>query len=161
MRASDIASGAPTWSYVLLVTLIVLGIRRLRTRELPVVVALIPAAAFLVWSIVGVHAFASRAGAGLALSVWLAGGAVGAFTGMLLPEPRGERMADGRVRQPGSWLPLILYLGVFVMRFACGAWAAIVPEQAISATAVGLAVGAAMTARLVVGITRWRPASTR
>ena len=161
MHATTIAGGAPAWVYALLVALIVLGIRRLRTRELPVIVALIPSAAFLIWSVLGALAFAERAGMGLALGAWLAGAAVGALTGVLLPEPRGERLAGGRVRQPGSSLPLILYLGVFIVRFACGAWAAIVPAQAVSVTAVGLAVGAAMTARLLVGVIRWRPASTR
>jgi hypothetical protein len=160
MRATDIASGAPTWVYILLVALIVLGVRRLRTRDMPAAVALIAPAAFLIWSVMGDHAFANRAGLGVALSAWLAGIAVGALTGVLLPDPRGERLPNGRVRLPGSWLPLLLYIGVFVVRFACGAWAAIVPQHAILATAVGIAVGAAMTARLVVGIARWRSAST-
>jgi membrane associated rhomboid family serine protease len=131
MRANEIASGAPTWVYVLLVALIALGVRRLRTREMPVIVALIPPAAFLIWSIVGAHAFADRAGGGMAASAWLAGAVVGALSGVWMPEPRGERLSGGRVRQPGSWLPLFLYLGVFVIRFACGAWAAVVPQQAL------------------------------
>jgi hypothetical protein len=155
MRATDIATGAPAWVYFLLVALVVLGIRRLKTRETPLIVALVPSAAFLVWSLVGAGAFAGRVGLASAAAVWLVGAACGSSSGIVLPEPRGQRLESGRIRQPGSWLPLILYLGVFLIRFACGAWAAIVPARADTATAIGIAVGAAVTARLVVGLTRW------
>lgn len=156
MHASHVATGAPIWVYALLAGLVVLGVRRLRTRELPVVVALIPSAAFLIWSIIGAAAFARHAGVPLASAAWLGGAIVGVASAVLLAEPRGERLPGGRVRQPGSWLPLLSYLGVFVVRFACGAWAAIVPAQANTATAIGIAVSAVVTARLVVGVARWR-----
>lgn len=158
MHATDIAAGAPAWVYFLLAALVLLGLRRLKTRVTPVVVALIAPAAFLIWSLVGASLFAASAGVLLATTAWVLGGAAGAVSGAMTPDVRGERLPGGRVRQPGSWLPLILYLGMFVVRFACGAWAAIVPAQATAATAVGIAVGAAVTARLIVGIARWRPA---
>ena len=160
MHATQIATGAPLWVYALLVALIVLGLRRVRTREVPITVALIPAVAFLIWSLFGAWSFANVAGVGVALLTWLAGAAVGATTGVLLPEPRGQRLHDGRVRLPGTWMPLALYLGVFVVRFGCGAWAAIVPQQATLATAIGVAVSAAMTARLITSFVRWRPPTT-
>ncbi|MFD1786677.1 DUF6622 family protein [Sphingomonas floccifaciens] len=157
MNASHIAAGAPAWVYALLVALVILGVRRLRTRELPVAVALIPSAAFLLWSLLGVAAFARVVGVVPAVGAWVIGAGLGGLSGLLLPEPRGRRVAGGRVVQPGSVMPLVLYLGVFVVRFACGAWAAIVPAAAPTATAIGIAVGAAVTARLIVGITRWTP----
>lgn len=159
MNGRDIATGAPSWVYILLAALLLLGIRRLKTRDVPVAVALIPSAAFLLWSLIGANAFAGRAGVALAAAAWIIGAAVGAASAVALPEPRGQRLPDGHVRQPGSWLPLVLYLGVFVVRFACGAWAAIHPAQANTATAIGIAVGAAVTLRLLVGVTRWRPAA--
>ena len=45
---------------------------------------------------------------------------------------------------------------MFLVRYVCGAWGAIVPAQADTARAIDIAVGAAMTARLVVGFIRWR-----
>lgn len=161
MDATAIATGAPAWVYVLLVALLALGMRRLTTRDVPVLVALIPTAAFLAWSIFGTYAFAARAGPGIAVTAWLTGALVGALSGAVLPEPRGERLPGGRVRQPESLLPLLLYLGVFIVRFACGAWAAIVPAQANIATAFGIAVGATVTARLLVGIMRWHPSPSK
>jgi hypothetical protein len=107
---------------------------------------------------VGAHAFAAAAGYPAATIAWLAGAAIGAVTGVALPEPRGQRLPGRRVRQPGSVLPLLLYLGVFVVRFACGAWAAIDPTHAVVSTAIGIAVGAAVTARLLVGVIRLKPA---
>ena len=149
--------GAPTWVYILLVVLVALGIRRLRTRDVPVVVAMIPVVAFLAWSVVGGIAFARFAGPGMALLAWVGGAAIGVASTYLVAEPRGQRLPGNRVRQPGSWLPLILYMAVFVIRFACGAWAAMAPSQATIATATGIAVGAAMTARLIVAVLRWQP----
>lgn len=159
MHPGQIASGAPTWVYALLAGLIFLGVRRLRTREVPVVVALLPSIAFFLWSVTGVSAFAHQVGTASALGAWLIGAALGGASGVLLPDPRGQRLPGGRIRQPGSPLPLILYLGVFVVRFACGAWGAIVPAQASLATAIGIAAGAAVMARLLVGVARWRPVS--
>ena len=156
-QTTSIAAGAPAWVYVLLIVLIALGVRRLRTREVPVGVALLPFAAFLIWSLVGLWSFAALAGWTLALGAWTAGASIGVITAIVVPEPRGERLPDRRVRLPATVLPLILYLGVFVTRFACGAWAALVPARAITATAIGLAIGAAMTARLIVAVARWRP----
>jgi hypothetical protein len=158
MHVTDIATGAPVWVYVLLVALIVLGVRRLKTRELPIAVALIPSAAFLIWSIVGAHAFALRAGMALSAGTWLTGAVIGAASAALLPEPRGDLVGHRRVRQPGSVVPLVLYVGVFVVRFACGAWAAINASQATAATAIGIVAGAAVMARLLVGVARWKPA---
>ncbi|KQN19491.1 hypothetical protein ASE86_13600 [Sphingomonas sp. Leaf33] len=155
MHASSIVTGAPPWVYALLVGLVILGVRRLRTREVPVAVALLPSIAFLIWSLVGVAMFARYAGIVPAGGAWLLGAAIGAASAVLLPEPAGERLAGGRVRLPGSAVPLVLYLGVFVVRFACGAWAAIAPASADLATGIGIAVGAAVMARLIVGITRW------
>jgi hypothetical protein len=161
MHATNIVTGAPGWVYILLVVLVALGVRRLRTREVPVVIALIPTAAFMIWSIVGAYFFAVTAGFLVAAAAWLVGATAGAITGITLPEPSGERLPDQRVRQPGSALPLILYLSVFVVRFACGAWAAIKPAQANTATAIGIAVGAAVMARLLVGVARWKPIPTK
>ncbi len=160
MHPSQIATGAPTWVYALLAGLVFLGVRRLRTREVPVAVALLPSIAFLLWSVMGVAAFAHQFGIQPALAAWAGGAALGAASGAFLPDPRGQRLPGGRVRQPGSPLPLILYLGVFVVRFACGAWAAVVPAQAVLATAIGIAAGAAVMARLLVGVARWRTVST-
>lgn len=160
MHAAEIARGAPTWVYVLLIALIILGVRRLKARETPVLVALIPSTAFLVWSIVGATMFAGRAGIIASASAWLAGGIIGGISGIFLPEPRGEYLPGRRVRQAGSWLPLVLYLGVFSVRFACGAWAAMVPSQANTATAIGIAAGAAVMMRLLIGVARWRAPAT-
>jgi hypothetical protein len=152
----QILSGAPAWVYILLIGLIVLGVRRLKTRTVPVVVALIAPAAFLLWSLFGAANFGSAYGAVLAAAVWLGGAAVGAVTGYILPEPQGQRLPEKRVMLPGSWMPLVTYMTVFTLRFACGAWAAIVPAQAQFAGGFAVFISSMMTARLVVAVLRWR-----
>lgn len=156
MHIGAVLGGAPAWVYLLLAALIVLGVRRLRTRELPLLVALIPAVAFFTWSVIGASGFARIAGAEVAAFAWSAGAAFGAFSAFALPDAPAIRLPGRRVRQPGSPVPLVLYVTVFLARFACGAWAALNPEQAILAIGIGLTIGAAMTGRLVASILRWR-----
>jgi hypothetical protein len=152
----QILTGAPVWVYALLIGLIVLGVRRLRTRTVPIVVALIAPAVFLIWSLTGASAFGGSYGMVAAGAIWIAGAAIGTVSGYLVPEPTGQRLPNKRVTLPGSWMPLFTYMTVFVLRFICGAWAAIVPAQAFHAGAVALAISAMMTARLVVAVLRWR-----
>lgn len=152
----QILTGAPVWVYVLLICLIVLGVRRLRTRTAPVAVALIAPVAFLVWSLMGANGFAASYGAIFASVIWLAGAAIGAVSGYLMPEPRGQKLSNRRVKLPATWMPLVTYMTVFILRFACGAWSAIVPAQAFYAGAVAVGISAMMTARLVVAVLRWR-----
>ena len=160
MRASDLATGAPAWVYILLAGLIFLGVRRLRTREVPVAVALLPSIAFLLWSVTGAWMFAAIAGGAVAGATWLGGAVFGVASTALIVEPRGERLQDGRVRLPATAVPLVLYLAVFGVRFACGAWAAIVPADRVLATGIGVAISAAMTARLVMAVRRWHTPAT-
>ena len=154
--AGMIVQGAPGWVWVLLMALVALGVRRLRTRETPQAVAMIAPVAFLVWSIVGAIGFAGAAPPIFAATALIGGAAIGAASGVLLPDRHATRLPGGRVRQPGSPVPLILYVSVFVVRFACGAWAVIEPDQATMATAIGVAVSSATSARLIVGVLRWR-----
>ena len=158
MHPGQIATGAPPWVWVLLAGLVLLGIRRLRTREMPAVLAVLPAIAFLGWNLWNAYAYTRVAGAAFMLAVVAAGAAIGAASAVALPEPRGQRLPGNRVRLPGTALPLLLYLTVFAARFGCGAWAAIVPGAAARAAGLALAVGAAATARLIVGVARWTPA---
>jgi hypothetical protein len=151
-----IAGGAPAWVYVLLIVLIALGVRRLKMREVPLFVALIPVAAFFLWSLIGAASFAVRAGAGIAMLAWVGGAVLGVASAFVLPDPAATRIPGNRIRLPASWVPLALYLSVFVVRFACGAWAAIVPAAATAASALGLAVSAAVTMRLATGALSWR-----
>lgn len=153
-------SGAPVWVWIILAVLVVIGIRRLRTREVPAAVALIPAAAFLIWSVVGAVAFARWAGPGPAAIAWMGGAALGVASMALAPGATAVRLPDGRVRQPGSVAPLIQYVLVFCARFACAAWAAMRPEHAVLATGLGIGVSAALTGRLVAGVARWMRAGT-
>jgi hypothetical protein len=155
MQAGSILGGAPIWVYILLAGLIALGVRRLKPREVPLIVALIPVTAFLLWSLIGALNFAQTAGAVFAAAAWVSGIATGVVSAFVLPEARAKRIPGGRILLPGSWMPLILYMTVFIARFACGAWAAMVPAQAMTATAIGIAIGAALTGRLAMWVVSW------
>lgn len=153
--AGAILAGAPAWVYALLAVLIVLGFRRLKVREVPIIIALIPPFAFSVWSVFGLTGLVLNNGVYPAVAAWLGGFLFGVISALMLPEARATRTVGGRVRQPASWSPLILYITVFLGRFACGAWAAIEPAAAVTANAVGTAISAAMTARLIMSVVQW------
>ena len=157
MPIIQVLNGAPVWAYALLVVLILLGVRRLKARDVPVFVAVIPVAAFLIWSVFGALSFAAIAGGAFAAAAWFGGAATGAVSAKLLPDARGVRLPGRRVHLTKSWIPLMLYMLVFVVRFACGAWAAMNPAQAVLATGIGVAVSAAMTARLAMSVRFWVP----
>ena len=104
MTAGAMLGGAPWWVWALLALLIFLGVRRLRARDVPVAVALLPSIAFLVWSLIGAVALGRTGGAPLAALAWLGGAAAGALSTAIVREPRGRRRSDGRVALPATAL---------------------------------------------------------
>jgi hypothetical protein len=150
-------SHVPVWVFVLLGVLIVLGLRRLKMREVPLSVALLPAVAFAGWSLTGASLFAGNVGAAIAVAAWSGGAVIGALSAVFLPDARATRLDGNRVRLPATWMPFTLYMAVFAARFVCGAWASMRPDQANLAVGIGVAISAAMTARLVTSIFYWTP----
>lgn len=117
---SEILIYTPHWVFGLLAILIVFGIMQARTRQVPVQVALILPFAMLVLSLSGVLRYV-----GLqlpALACWLVG--IAAFTALSV-KLIGKNIArfDSTTRKlviQGSWLPLLVILGIFITRYALG-----------------------------------------
>ena len=110
----------PVWAWVLLTTLLVLGLAQARDRSVARGVALGLPAAMAVWSLVTAETGLGRPAATSA--AWVAGVALVVLGARQAGWPQGIRVAGtGRVFIPGSWLPLGVFLGLFMAKFFVGA----------------------------------------
>lgn len=133
-----IVTHTPIWVWCLLAGLVALGLRQSRDQVLSLHrVLLLPAAmgawAFFSatqafgWHPATVAAWLTGLGLGYALNRWL-----------MLPR-RVQALADGRFAIAGSWAPLVLFLTIFITRYAVAASLAVVPELAMLPAFAGAA----------------------
>lgn len=120
----------PLWVWGLFAALLALGLSQLRTRTASLArVAMLPAAmtlfsVFGTWSALGRSAHV----AGAAL-VWFAAAAL-AFA-LVSRQPRAARFdpLQRRYHLPGSPVPLLLILGIFLLKYGVGVELVIAPQQ--------------------------------
>jgi hypothetical protein len=117
----------PAWVWFLLLALLALGASQMRDREVhPAWLLVLPLV------LLGLGLTAMRAGLaalpGAAMG-WSAAVLALAFVGRRLPLPTGARWlgAQRRLHLPGSALPLLLIVSVFLMRYTLGAAQAVHP----------------------------------
>jgi hypothetical protein len=113
-----IVAQIPPWVFAIFAGLLFLGIRQSRTRLVAPNTSSIVALAMLALSLYGVvAAFGVSA---LPLAAWALGVSLCAAFGRSLFGPRGLQRAESAVRMPGSWLPLVLMMGIFLAKFVLG-----------------------------------------
>jgi hypothetical protein len=134
----------PTWVFVLLAALVGLGLSQRRDRLVsPLLAALLPVV-MLAFSLQGLRsAFGSAPGATLA---WAAGAGLALAVNAAAGLPRGATWSPSarRVLVPGSSVPLLLLLGIFLVRYALGAASARAPgvlQRPEVPSLAGLALG--------------------
>ena len=118
----------PTWVFVLLATLVGLGLTQAFPRAVPLRrVTLLP----LAMAGLSLFGVASTFGAAaLPLLAWALALAAGFALAQGLADTSAVRWdtASGRLRLPGSWLPLALMLGLFAVKFGVGVTLALHPS---------------------------------
>lgn len=113
-------SHLPVWPFAVLLVLIALGIWQSRSRVVSPIAPAVLAVAFLLYSIYGV---VSSFGATLsALGPWVAAVLLSVVAGRpAFGPPAVTRLPETRkIQLPGSWLPLALMMGIFVVKFIVG-----------------------------------------
>ncbi len=140
-----IASHTPVGVWIGLAVLVGLGLRQTRARDVSpqgVWVAPIAIGAFSLW---GAHTAFAGAGELLSLAGWATGVALGLAANRQLDLPRRvSANADGSFRIEGSIAPLLLYMGIFTVRYVVGAALAMQPAlatQALVAVCASIAFG--------------------
>ncbi len=151
-----IASHTPTWVWAVLAALVLLGLRQLRTRDLSAArVWLVPA---LVGAASLVGALRGFAGAGewLTGAAWIVGALLGFASNKTLDLPRQvSANADGSFRVGGSVAPLLIFVGVFLLRYVVNVALAIQPALAGNPTAATFVAAAyGLTAGLLAARSR-------
>ena len=119
----------PWWVFALLALLAALGIRSLRTRTTAVWRLLIVPAIFIGW---GILSIAEKAAVSPALSIdWLAAGVIGVAIGWAATRLDGVQVdrAAGRVGMPGSAVPLLRNLAIFLAKYCLAVAMAIAPAR--------------------------------
>lgn len=154
-----IAKNTPPWVWGLLAVLVALGVsqalpRRMTARRVAVVPVLL-----LGLSLAGV--VSTFAGARTAIAAWAAGLAVALAAGRPLVKIDGARWdaASARFDVPGSWLPLVLILGLFAIKYGVGVTLSIQPALAqdlVFETATSAAYGLFSGLFLARAASLWR-----
>jgi hypothetical protein len=133
----------PLWVWALLALLLAVGYRQSLPRRVGLRRAALLPAVLLAWSLWSV---ASGFGSAGALAAWALGAAVAAAAAVAMGAPAGARWsADLRCFEaPGSWVPLLLIVALFCVKFGVGASLAMHPalrDDEAFAAAAGLAYG--------------------
>ena len=127
---SHILQATPIQIWILLAGLVALGLQQTRTRTIGSTRATLVPAAFVLLSLAGVLSAFGPSAAGLA--AWAVGGAVALTLGpRLLPRIAATWQAHGdTLRVAGSWLPLVLILALFSIKYAAGVSLSVQPRLA-------------------------------
>lgn len=114
----QIISHTPLYVWAILAFLVYRGVLASRTRDVSIKSSVILPLAMLLLSLQGIHsAFGLD---GMAPALWLLGGLASGVLAWRLAAP-GAVTADparGTVRLRGSWLPLVLMMTIFCMKYA-------------------------------------------
>jgi hypothetical protein len=159
----DLFTHTPPAVWAVLAVLVLLGLRQLRTQTIPA------SRIWLVPAVVGAASLAGAlrgfAGAGELLTgaCWLVGATIGFMSNRWLDLPR--RVAanpDGTFTVGGSIAPLLVFVGVFMVRYVVNVALAIKPSLAFDPTAAAAAAAAyGFTAGLLAARSRKIWASRR
>lgn len=142
-----VVQNTPVWVWGLLFGLTALGLSQLRTRWMGVRRLVVMPLVMTLLSLLGtVSAFAAQPTLAMALLAWATGLVFTAWAGsrllpaVLLPVDRGDRS----VQVPGSALPLVLMLSIFLVKYVVGVDLAMTPtlgSQPTYTVVVGLLYG--------------------
>ena len=117
----------PPWVFALLALLVFLGVQALRPRDVPIWRLLLVPAAFIVWGVLSL--MAKAAVSPLLGADWLVTAAIGAAIGWWTTRLESVRIdyAGNRVRVPGSPIPLVRNLSIFLAKYCLTAAMAVAP----------------------------------
>src|SRR5277367_649222 len=115
----------PVWVWGLLALLLYFGYRRSKPHSLAKQRVIILPGVMILLSVFGMW---SAFGASTAALVpWLCGALLAIFLNRLLPSPKGVSydLVTRRFAVPGSWVPMILMMSIFLTKYVVGVTSAI------------------------------------
>jgi len=139
----------PVWAWGVLLLLVFLGARRLRARPTTLLMMSATPAVFLTWSLVSAVTFSRADGGWFAIGLWFALVLLGLASFRLVGPTPVRWLDQTRLVRPASAGPLIVYLGVFLFRYALEIWSGFFPERAFLTSALAILVSGYMAGRTV------------
>ena len=138
MTFTSILQHTPVWVWGLFTALIAFGVSQTRDREVTLLRITILPLVLIALSMSGV--LSAFGHAPLPLGGWASGVGAALIFGRQFVTVRGARWLaeSGRLHVPGSWLPLVLIVGLFCVKYVAGASLAMHPALATDATFAGL-----------------------
>jgi hypothetical protein len=133
-----IVQHTPAWVWGLLAALVALGLLQTRPLEMSLTRVTVLPLVLTALSLSGVlSAFGHMP---VALAAWAAGLAAALALARKVVSVRGASWSPsrGRLHVPGSWLPLVLIVSLFVLKYGAGVSLSLVPALASDASFVGL-----------------------
>jgi uncharacterized membrane protein len=126
----QILRGTPTWVWGLLAGLLVLGVTQLRARNVGAVrTALVPVGMLAFSASAMVGAFAASHLFTEMLSAWIAVAGLVALAFLPGTPTASYDPARRQFRVPGSVLPLLMIVGIFLVKWAVGVELALAPQR--------------------------------
>ena len=155
----QIVQHTPTWVWGLLTALVALGLSQTLPRQMTTRRATVLPVVLLALSLAGVTSTFPRQA--MPLLAWATGVALAVAVGRSLVNSRGARWdpANERFHVPGSWLPLVLIMGLFLTKYGVGVALAMHPALAGDLgfdVMVGLAYGVFSGLFLARALTLWQ-----
>ena len=135
----SIVKNTPAWVWGLMAALLALGISQMADRELTLRRVIVTPIAMLGLSLYGIFsAFGNGGQLGAAMLTWSITAAVSAALMLRVSAPAGTGYdaRSGQFSVPGSVVPLLLILGIFLTKYAVGVELAMQANQARDAAFV-------------------------
>ena len=133
-----IVQHTPAWVWGLLAALVALGLMQTRPLEMSLTRVTVLPLVLTAWSLGGVlSAFGHLP---VALAAWAAGAAAAIGLARRFVTVRGASWSASRglLQVPGSWLPLLLIVSLFAVKYGAGVSLALAPMLASDASFAGL-----------------------
>lgn len=130
MYLAQILLKTPLWVWGLLLALMALGYSQTRSRSVGLQRTLLMPVAMVVLSLYGTLSVFGASAA--VLGAWLASCALVVSLTLMQPAPTGTAYhhATRHYALPGSWLPMVVILGIFMTKYAVGVTLAMQPDMA-------------------------------
>lgn len=122
----QIFSHTPIWVFVLFFVLLGMGIQQGRDRNVSGKIVFILPACMILFSCFGL--ISSTGASGYSLAIWI-GSVLGVASLGWRFDAADVRYHSNVYSIPGSWLPLMLMMGIFFTKYAVGVMSALRPEM--------------------------------
>jgi hypothetical protein len=137
----------PVWAWIVLLGLVVLGVRRLRSRPTSLLMMSATPVVFLIWSLVSTVTFVRGDGGWFAALLWPACVLLGLCSFRLVGADSVVWVDQSRLVRPGTVGPLLVYLGVFLFRYSLEVWSGFAPERLFLTRVLAVLVSGYMAGR--------------